>query len=218
MLDGTLEGLGEVIAISEDVQQMENATAIESVKMEAYEKFAVSEVDEIRVNETAEIMAEVFSDDVLASWAEMSLDEKSALLNEYYVKAGANLGIETRGVILEPMPSGTPGMVSFGYNSGDGYIHLNSEVVNDPAQLGQVLETATHEMRHQFQSDVLSSPGQFMDISSNVLSVWEYENDPRNYISPDYDYEGYYNQAIERDARSFSEDVLRTYMNRMNLC
>ena len=147
MLNGTLEGLGETLAVHEGLQADESAV-LEMTKLEAFEnKSYISEVDEVRVNETAEIMADVFSEDVLTNWSEMSLDEKSAKLNEYYLRAGENLGIDTKGVVVEPMPCETPGMLSLGYNSGDGYIHLNADVLDDPSQLGQVLDTATHEMR-----------------------------------------------------------------------
>lgn len=215
MLNKTLDGLGEALAVNEGLQAEESAV-LEMAKLETFEnKSYINEVDEVRVNETAEIMADVFSEDVLTNWSEMSLDEKSAKLNEYYIRAGENLGIDTKGVIIEPMPCETPGMISFGYNSGDGYIHLNSDVVDDPTQLGQVLDTATHEMRHQFQNDVLAAPYNFSDIPQDVLNVWDYEM--KHYINPDYDYQGYYEQAIECDARDFSEDVLNAYMGKMNL-
>lgn len=217
MLNGTLDSLGEAVAVNDGLQA-EESVALEMTRLETFEnKPYLSEVDEIRVTETAEIMADVFSEDVLSNWSEMSVDEKSAKLNEYYIRAGENLGIQTKGVIIETMPCETPGMVNFGYNSGDGYIHLNADVLNDPTQFSQILDTATHEMRHQFQSDVLAAPHNFSDIPQDVMAAWEYELDPRNYISPDYDYQGYYEQAIERDARDFAEDVLRTYTQKLNL-
>lgn len=213
MLDGIYEGLGEVLVLSEGLQA--EAITLESTKLELFEnKQFLSEVDEVRIKETASIMKEVFSEDVLASWSELTLEEKSAKLNEYYVKAGENLGINTRGVIVEPMYS-EPGTISFGYNTGDGYIHLNGAVVEDPGTLGQVLETATHEMRHQFQNDAVANPYRFLDIPANVLGTWQYEF--RHYIRPEYDYQGYYEQTIESDAREFSEDVLQAYMGKMNL-
>lgn len=211
-----LENLGEVMTIQEAPITDESAV-LEYLDVEILEKKNfISEVDEMRVDETAEIMAEVFTEEVLTSWSEMSQEEKTEKLNEYYIKAGENLGIETKGVIVEPMPS-EPGMIAFGYNSGDGYIHLNEEIVNDPDWLGQVLETATHEMRHQFQSDVLASPERFPDIPKDVLAEWRYEMDPRNYINPDYDFEGYYNQTIECDAREYSANVLEVFTDKMNL-
>ena len=215
MLNGTLEGLGETLAVHEGLQADESAV-LEMTKLEAFEnKSYISEVDEVRVNETAEIMADVFSEDVLTNWSEMSLDEKSAKLNEYYLRAGENLGIDTKGVVVEPMPCETPGMLSLGYNSGDGYIHLNADVLDDPSQLGQVLDTATHEMRHQFQNDALAAPNNFSDIPQDVLKVWDYEM--KHYINPDYDFQGYYEQAIECDARDFAEEVLNAYTGKMNL-
>lgn len=211
-----LEGMLEV-AIDEEMLYSESA-ALEAMNTETFENESfISEFDEIRTNETAEIMAEVFSKDVLENWAEMSSEEKSSKINEYYIKAGENLGIETKGVIVEPLECEQPGMVSFGYNSGDGYIHINENVLNDPSCLAQVLDTATHEMRHQFQNDVLASPERFNDIPPDVLNIWDYEMQPQNYISPDYDYQGYYEQAIECDARDFAENVLDTYSKIMNL-
>lgn len=217
MFNGIFDDLEAVLGVNEGVK-IEESAVHEMTEIETFEnKSYISEIDEIRVNETAEIMADVFSEDVLTNWSEMSLDEKSAKLNEYYIRAGTNLGIDTKGVIIEPMPCETPGMISFGYNSGDGYIHINENVVNDPSQLGQVLDTTTHEMRHQFQSDVLAAPQRFGDIPQDVLGIWNYEMNPCNYISPDYDYQGYYEQAIECDARNFAEDVLKSYTNKLNL-
>ena len=209
MLDRLCEGLLQTEGLDEGLQA-EQTAVLESVEMFENRQY-LSEVDEVRADETAEIMAEVFTPEVVAGWAELSLEQKTAKLNEYYVKAGENLGIQTKGVIVEPMYS-QPGMISFGYNSGDGYIHLNEAVVQDPEMLGQVLDTATHEMRHQFQTEVVAEPGRFGYLPSDVVAQWQYEF--ANYISPDYDYQGYYEQAIEQDARSFADEVLQSYMEK----
>ena len=213
MMDGTYEDLGEEIVLCESLYA--ESVMLESTEPEFFEnKRFLNEVDEVRIKETAEIMKEVFAEDVLASWSELTPEEKSVKLNEYYVKAGENLGINTRGVIVEFMDSKSE-TIAFGYNAGDGYIHLNEAVVEDPGMLGQVLDTATHEMRHQFQNDAIANPCKFSDIPANIIRTWEYEF--RNYVSPEYDYQGYYEQAIESDAREFSEDVLQAYMDKMNL-
>lgn len=214
MLNGTLDGLGEAITIRDGLLA-DGAAVLESTETEVFEnKQYLSEVDEIRINETADIMTEVFSEEVIVSWSELSLEEKSVKLNEYYTKAGQNLGIDTKGVIVEPMYSES-GTISYGYNAGNGYIHLNEAVVDDPGMLGQVLETSTHEMRHQLQFDVIANPSAFSDFPDDVLEKWKYEWN--NYINPDYDFQGYYEQAIETDARDFSEDVLKSYSQKMNL-
>lgn len=177
----------------------------------------LSEVDEIRVNETAEIMTDIFTKDVLTSWPEMSIDDKTAKLNEYFIKAGKNLNIETNGVIIESIPSNDPNSITLGYNSADGYIHINYDVLKDPSQLGDILDTATHEMRHQFQADALENPLTFSDIPRDILDQWQYEWTPGNYISAEYDLQGYYEQEIECDARYFAESVMKSFADKMNL-
>jgi len=217
MMVETFDVLGEGVEIAENVQA-EKSTDFESTELNNFEnKKGVSEVDEARINETSEVLADVFTADVIANWSEMSIEERTAKINEYYIKAGEKLGIDTKGVIVEPMPSQTPGSINLGYNSGDGYIHINQDVMANPDMLGQVIDTATHEMRHQFQSDVIENPERFPDIPKEVLDTWRYELDPNNYINPDYDPQGYYKQEVECDARDFSADVMTSYMEKMNL-
>lgn len=217
-LDGTIEHTDQK-AVLEGTDQ--SAVLEKAEHVEQRSTFAIIEsrqdlgaIDEIRVNETAKIMADVFSEHVITNWSEMSVEERSAKINEYYIRAGENLGIHTKGVIVEPMHS-PPGRISFGLNGGDGYIHLNRAVVADPNMLGQVLDTATHEMRHQFQNDVLMNPNAFPDISDETRAQWQYEM--THYISPDYDYKGYYEQAIECDARNYAESVMNSYIQKIHL-
>lgn len=214
MLNGALECFGQSVPINEGFQ-LDNCEVLEQTEIELFEKKQyLSEIDETRIDETAEVMSEVFSEDVIVNWNELSIDEKAEKLNEYYIKAGENLGINTKGVIVEYMYS-EPGTISFGYNAGDGYIHLNEAVVDDPSMFGEVLDTTTHEMRHQFQNDVIVNKSKFSDIPDDIIKTWEYEF--KNYISPDYDFQGYYEQSIECDARDFAEDVLKSYAQKMNL-
>lgn len=211
-----LNGISEAVMLNEGLTA-QNLETIEPFMVEDYEeKSFISEIDEVRIDETAEIMADVFSEDVLSSWQELSLDEKTEKLNEYYIRAGENLGINTKGVIVEYMPS-EAGTTTFGYNAGDGYIHINQECVDDPSQFKEILDTATHEMRHQFQNDAVVNYAEYSDIPKDVIEQWEYELTPGNYIDPDYDFQGYYEQAIESDARDFAENVLESYTEKMNL-
>lgn len=216
MLLEDFNGISGAVMLDEGLTA-QSPEMIESFNMEDFEeKSFISEVDEVRIGETAEIMVDIFSEDVLAAWQEFSLDEKAEKLNEYYIRAGENLGINTKGVIVEYMPS-EAGMTTFGYNSGDGYIHINQECVDDPSQFKEILDTATHEMRHQFQNDAVANYTEYSDIPKEVIEQWEYELTPGNYIDPDYDFQGYQEQAIECDARDFAENVLESYTEKMNL-
>ena len=95
MLDRLCEGLLQTEGLDEGLQA-EQTAVLESVEMFENRQY-LSEVDEIRADETAEIMAEVFTPEVVAGWAELSLEQKTAKLNEYYVKAGENLASRPKG-------------------------------------------------------------------------------------------------------------------------
>ena len=66
---------------------------------------------------------------------------------------------------------------------------IDIRLVADSSQLGELLNTTTHEMRHQLQTDALRNPDAFPDIPQETLDQWEYEF--TNYVDPSYDFEGY---------------------------
>lgn len=174
----------------------------------------ISEVDELRKDQVAEIMGEVFTEDVIENWDNLSIEEKTALLNQYYHLAGETLGISVNDVIVEDLQAQF-GEGTMGYNNGDGNVHVDVSRLTDSSQLGDLLNTVTHEMRHQLQTEAVARPEDFSDIPSDVLEQWKYELNPNNYIRPEYDYEGYYNQAIEVDARDFGESVVDRFIESM---
>ena len=60
MFNGIFDDLEAVLGVNEGVQ-IEESAVLELTELETFEiKFYISEIDEIRVNETAEIMAVVF--------------------------------------------------------------------------------------------------------------------------------------------------------------
>lgn len=178
---------------------------------EVVENAEISEVDELRKDQLAEIMGDIFTEDVLGNWDNMSMESKVDLINEYYKSAGDALGIGTKNVIVEDLQAQF-GEGTMGYNNGDGNVHVDISRLQSSEQLPYLLITVTHEMRHQLQSEAISNPEKFPDIPDKVLDQWRYELDPINYISPEYDYEGYYNQEVEKDARNFGESVLERYI------
>jgi hypothetical protein len=100
------------------------------------------------------------------------------------------------------------GTSTYGYSTESDIIAINAHMVDDGdlGELGKVIDTMTHEMRHQFQDEVTENPSLF-DIPPQVVQQWR-ENDV-NYISGDDDFEGYYKQPLEVDARSFAERVMQ---------
>ena len=162
-----------------------------------------------RIEEVSDVMAEVFTDEVISNWENLSVEERTAYLDEYYAKAGERLGVDTKGVYVDDLWA-KHGDGTMGVNCGDGYIGIDVRMIEDPANLQTLLETATHEMRHQLQSDALANPDAFPDISQETLEQWAYEMD--NYIDPSYGFEEYEAQLIETDARAFGEEVVNDFI------
>lgn len=195
----TSEGFREGINETPENKEIRNSEGVE-----------YKEADIERIETAADIMGEIFTDEVISNWENLSIEERTSCLNEYYARAGQTLGINTKGVYVADLYE-TYGYGTQGVNCGDGYLGIDIRLVADTSQLAELLDTTTHEMRHQLQTDALRNPDAFPDIPKETLAQWEYEF--TNYINPSYDFEDYQNQAIETDARAFAEEVVDDYMS-----
>lgn len=194
--------------ISEGVE--ETSEDSETREINNSEGVEYSEADIERIEIAADIMGEIFTDEVISNWENLSVEERAAYLDEYYAKAGQALGIDTKGVYVDDLWAiYQPGVM--GVNCGDGYLGIDIRLVEDPSQLGELLDTTTHEMRHQLQNDALRNPDAFPDIPEETLQQWQYELE--NYVDPAYDFEGYQSQVIETDARAFAEEVVNDFLS-----
>ncbi len=172
------------------------------------------EVDETLTERASSVMAEVFDEKTIREWGTMSMEEREAKLSEYYSGLGNALGIDAKGVVIEDC-SATVGDGVLGYNSGDGYLHIDYRNLEDPSKLLDVLNTTTHEARHQLQCEAIEDPSRFPEISPSLISEWEHNM--QNYDGGQFGYESYYNQGVEVDARVFAADVINSYKIKMGL-
>ena len=184
--------------------------SLENKEINNSEGVVYNESDLERIEIAADIMGEIFTDEVISNWENLSVKERNAYLNEYYAQAGQALGIDTKGVYVADLYE-IEGYGTQGVNRGDGYLGIDIRLVADPSQLGELLNTTTHEMRHQLQFDACRNHDTFPDIPQETLDQWEYEF--TNYIDPSYDFEGYESQAVETDARAFAEEVVDDYLS-----
>ena len=178
---------------------------------EVPEDYDLGEIDEVRINEAAELMYEVFPEEVVSNWPDLPAETKEALLDEYAARLSESLGIDTLDVIVDyDIEPGT-----LGYTNGhDGTIHINAEYVNSGTDLTTILNTVAHETRHCFQQEAINHPEKYPDIPQELIDRWDYENN--NYIDGSYDPFGYAYQDIEIDARNFGEDVYNAYEAMLN--
>jgi len=167
-----------------------------------------------RTEKVSEAMAEIFDFQTISEWDNMSMEAREAKLSEYYTQLGEILGINAKGVIIEDCIAMVGEGVA-GYNTGDGYIHIDYRKVQDPEQLAELLITTTHEARHQLQYEAQEDPSRFPWISIAVINEWEYNL--RNYDDGSFGYEGYYKQFVEADARIFAFEVLIGYAEILGL-
>ena len=208
-MDSVLDIFSGTLPINKGLNEGVNETS-ENKEIRNSEGVAYSEADLERIETAAGIMGEIFTDEVISDWDNLSVEERTGYLNEYYDKAGEALGIDTKGVYVADLFE-TYGYGTQGVNCGDGYLGIDIRLVADSSRLEELLDTTTHEMRHQLQTDALGNPDAFPDIPSETLDQWESEFN--NYIDPSYDFEDYQNQAIEKDASAFAEEVVDEYLN-----
>jgi hypothetical protein len=151
----------------------------------------------------AEALRLVFTPDVIANWHNMTMQQRADHIVAYATYLNNALGISINAIRFEDL-----GSYSLGYRRSDGLIGINTRLFadGDLGKLGELIDTITHEARHQFQAEVIANPERF-EIPAETVAEWK--ADFENYISPQDDFEGYYKQSIEKDAREFAENVMR---------
>lgn len=160
------------------------------------------------------IMSDIFTKDVIESWPLMEFGERCGLLNQYVESMGQALGINLKGIVVEDLYS-TVGEGVMGYCNGDGYLHLDFRNIEDPTMWGNILETTTHEARHQLQIEAIENPERFKGVPTDMIDGWRKNMLPGNYESGEFDFEAYWNQPVEVDARTFAAEVINGYLNNL---
>lgn len=195
----TNRGFSEGVNEASETKEIRNSEGVE-----------YSEAELERIETAADIMGEIFTDEVISNWENLSVEERTAYLNEYYAQAGQALGIDAKGVYVADLYD-MYGYGTHGVNCRDGYLGIDVRRVADSSRLSELLNTTTHEMRHQLQTEALRNPDAFPDIPQETLDQWKYEF--THYIEPSYDFEGYQSQASETDTRAFAEEVVDVFLS-----
>ena len=94
----------------------------------------IVEAREYGVKECADVAKACFTPEVIRAWGMMDLDARNKVIQEYANGIGEAMGINFKGIVWEQFPIEN-GMYTYGYNAGDGYVHLNIDMLADPGQL-----------------------------------------------------------------------------------
>lgn len=168
----------------------------------------VIEAREYGIKEGAEVASKCFTPEVIQNWNNMSLEERNAVFQEYAVGIGNALNIDFKGIIWQEFPEEN-GRHTYGYNAGDGWLHLNVQSLANPADLMRMIDTIAHEARHQFQFEVMQNPERF-PIDKASVKEWIAGNAVYTTDLPTaYDPWGYTYNPTEIDARYYGEAMVR---------
>ena len=168
----------------------------------------IVEAREYGVKECADVAKACFTPEIIQAWGLMNLESRDQVIQEYANGIGEAMGINFKGIVWEQFPIEN-GMYTYGYNAGDGYVHLNVDMLADPGQLMHVVDTVAHEARHQLQNEAIENPSKF-PIDEATIKEWTVGREIYTLDQPSaYDPWGYTYNPMETDARYFGESMVR---------
>lgn len=204
----------------------------DSAREASSETLELKELEEARLDEAAERLSRI----------EELRPENWAKLDEYGKKAALNAaGRELASVYHHPNPplflvedSQHPkslGAYGDGYrfNKDTGKVEganygteINTEGERDGTKLfgddpAAALETYAHEFRHSYQREQVNvhNKPQFINQVDDPVQADEWSRNFQDYKRPEEDFDAYWNQPVEQDARDFAEELVRrVYGNR----
>ena len=146
---------------------------------------------------------EIFNPGVIENWSNFSLSQRKEIAGAYAAEVANAFDLKKyTGVYFENLDPGV-----MGYNNGDGSIHLSNDLIASYKSPLEIMDTITHELRHQYQSEAVLG---YHNVSQEVVKEWSTAQDIYNYDEPYcYDPWGYTYNPLEIDARYAGETVIR---------
>lgn len=125
-------------------------------------------------------------------WSEMSQEQRENSISRLHDFCAEDLKLDNQ-----------PKITYYNGEKGDYGWSRPGEIGINRNEMGNSVETAdtvAHENRHQYQSERAKNP------ISNEEREWCENLKPGNYIRPEDDRRGYWNQPVERDARNYARE------------
>lgn len=137
---------------------------------------------------------EYFTPELRAAWPTMTEAERKKCVQEYKDILSKQFG-GFWGLVHKKVTFTESG---YGCAYGNNHIGINPLFVTAPVgmySLDKLIDTMTHEMRHRYQD----KNDHKKSTAKNIRDEWN-----RPYIESDKDYDGYYRQPVEEDAKAFA--------------
>ncbi len=147
------------------------------------------------------ITSEFFTDDLIREWPSIGTEQRREYLTAYGENLLQQFAIQDVSIRFEEMEANQRGY------QGGGEIVLNTDCLSDPRRLKGAIETMAHECEHAFQEEAIKYPEAY-EISSELAALWK--RDKKHYCDGEYDFQPYFQQSIELDARMAGKAALAT--------
>ena len=151
----------------------------------------------------AEGLRLIFTPEVVENWGDMTVAQREQYVVEYTDYLSKVLGVNIKEIRMVDLPPNYGGSMST-----RGVMELNSKFVesSDVRDLGRMIEVISHEVRHAFQFAAIKNPERY-GVPKETAQMWN--DNLKNYVQPEDDPCGYWDQPLEVDARKFASDVMR---------
>lgn len=182
------------------------STEIETKEM-AFLGDLFTETRDFGIDECSEAAREIFNEGVINEWPNLTQEQRRDIACAYAAEVAKAFDLKNyEGVYIEQLEPGT-----LGYNNGDGTIHLSETLISQFTSPFEIMNTITHELRHQYQFEAVNGEH---NIPDDVRKEWAIAQQIYNYDQPScYDPWGYTYNSLEIDARFAGESVVRNVTN-----
>lgn len=185
------------------LEALSSDTPIETGRLNEAIDYFGRNTREFGINECKDDAKRIFTPDVIAKWPEMTPEQRQEIATQYGDCVAKNFDlVNYKGIVFEPMEVGTNG-----YNCGDGIAHLTDRMIKEQLSPLQVVDTLTHELRHQYQVECIKG---YHYVPTETRLEWAAGMETYTNKMPwAEDPWGYKYNPLETDARYAGESVVR---------
>ncbi len=161
------------------------------------------ELREYGIEDCAKSAKEIFTPEVIKKWVTFSPEKKRELCTQYAERVSKAFElVDYKGIVFEKFENGV-----MGCNRSDGIAHLTDRFLTSPCSPLEIIDTITHELRHQYQSEAMMGKH---SIPEDVRKEWMQAQKDYTIEKPwALDPWGYKYNPLELDARYAAETVIR---------
>lgn len=168
------------------------------------DKFIPEQTRNFGIDKCVYAAKDVFSPELIRDWDSITPGCKQSLIQNYADRVSEAFDLKIySGVYFEKMDPR-----KLGYNNGNGAIFLNEEyITNNCISPIELIDTITHELRHQYQYESVKG---YHNIPDSVKNEWQVGFEEYTLGAPYvYDPWGYIYNPLEIDANYAGMTVIR---------